>query len=174
MSGAEAGGGDTCPACPVLLEGVPAAHQTHGEVANAERVLQKALEGHGPAGHSPLAQTPAALHAGQAGIAAQAVVAHAVLQVSASQLCGPHTPRSLRPLPSRPPPPQAVPSGRGGAPTLPPRCSGARGRDGMHLLRQRCTPTRAPPGSRPTWLPVPQGGSTESAQGPEAPGAGAR
>ena len=105
MSGAEAGGGDACPACPVLLEGVPAARQTHGEVADAEWVLQKALEGHGPAGHSPLTQTPAALHAGQAGIAAQAVVAHAVLQVGAGQLCGPHTPRSLRPLPSRPLPP---------------------------------------------------------------------
>ena len=74
-------------------------------------------------------------------------------------------------------PPAASPSrplwAGGGVPTLPPRCSGARGQDGTRLLKQRRTPTRVPPGSWPTWLRVPQGGSTESARGPEAPGAGA-
>lgn len=78
-----------CPALPWgWLQEVPAAHQTHGKVANSERVLQKPFEGHGPAGNPPLTQAPAALHAGEAGIAAQAVVAHAVLQVGAVQLCG--------------------------------------------------------------------------------------
>lgn len=81
-----------CPALPWgRLQEVPAAHQTHRKVANSERVLQKPFEGHGPAGNPPLTQAPAALHAGEAGIAAQAVVAHAVLQVGAVQLCGAST-----------------------------------------------------------------------------------
>lgn len=76
----------------VLMDPWAPPHQsTHREVANSERVLQKALEGHGPAGGPPLTQAPAALHAGEAGIAAQTVVAHAVLQVGASQFCGTST-----------------------------------------------------------------------------------
>lgn len=60
---------------------------THREVANTNGVLQQTLERHGPAGDPPLTQAPAALHAGETGIAAQAVVADAVLQVGARQLC---------------------------------------------------------------------------------------
>lgn len=71
----------------------PTPSPTHREVPDTKRVLQETLEGHGPAGDPPVAQAPAALHAGEAGIAAQAVVAHAVLPVGAAQLCGDqHTP----------------------------------------------------------------------------------
>lgn len=64
---------------------------THREVPDPQGVLQQALEGHGPAGGPPLTQAPAALCAREAGVAAQAVAAHAVLQVSAVQLCGDST-----------------------------------------------------------------------------------
>lgn len=71
----------------------PTPSPTHREVPDTERVLQETLEGHGPAGDPPVTQAPAALHAGEAGIAAQAVVAHTVLPVGAAQLCGDqHTP----------------------------------------------------------------------------------
>lgn len=67
----------------------PQPDPTHREVLDAEGVLQEALEGHGPAGGPPVPQAPAALRAREAGVAAQAVAAHAVLQVGAVQLWGP-------------------------------------------------------------------------------------
>lgn len=114
---------------------------THREVPHAQRVLQKTLKGHGPAGHPPLTQAPAALHAGEAGIAAQAVVAHAALQVGATQLCGAAESSPARP--SRPRPEsvvcgvhsQAAPPGTKDVPSVA-LGSGNRARD------------RATPGSR--------------------------
>lgn len=86
---------------------------THREVPNPERVLQEALERHGPAGSSPLSQAPAALHAWEAGIAAQTVVAHAVLQVGAGQLCGASTHLTC------PGVPRTCPGGGGALPNAP-------------------------------------------------------
>lgn len=70
-----------------ILERLSLSLKTHRKIFNTNRVLQKPLKGHGPAGNPPLAQAPAALHAGEAGIAAEAVLTDAVLQLSAVQLC---------------------------------------------------------------------------------------
>lgn len=64
---------------------------SYREVANSDRVLQQPLEADGPAGHPPLRVAPVALHAGQAGIAVQTVVAAAALQLHAVQLCWENT-----------------------------------------------------------------------------------
>lgn len=63
------------------------------EVADAHGVLQQPLEADGPARHSPLGVAPVALDAGEAGIAVQAVVAAAALQLHAVEFCCTHTPQ---------------------------------------------------------------------------------
>lgn len=61
------------------------------EVADAHGVLQQPLEADGPARHPPLGVAPVALDAGKAGIAVQAVVAAAALQLRAVEFCSTHT-----------------------------------------------------------------------------------
>lgn len=63
---------------------------SYREVADAHGVLQQPLEADGPAGHSPLGVAPVALNAGEAGIAVQAVVAAAALQLHAVQFWSTH------------------------------------------------------------------------------------
>lgn len=70
-----------------ILESLLLSLKTHREIFNTDRILKKTLKGHSPARNSPFSQPPAALHAGEAGIATEAVFTDAVFQFSAVQLC---------------------------------------------------------------------------------------
>lgn len=70
-----------------ILESLLVSLKTHRKIFNTNGILKKTLKGNSPACNSPFSQSPAALHAGKAGIAAEAVFTDAVFQFSAIQLC---------------------------------------------------------------------------------------